>query len=166
MPILSAEATIKYTRFWGVKAVHVENVPQGDLPQLFGDMFGWQEQVSSVASVYNNLPAVDRHHAALLAHNYGEASAIDYFGSRYGLPRAISGHNQYGLWGPRDYTGDVVVAIGFTEARLRQSFGEVVPSAQLSPRYAIPEETKLTVYVCRGPKESLRSSWSQWRYLN
>ncbi len=166
MPILSANATIKYSRFWDVKAVHVENVPQGDLPQLFGDMFGWQEQVSSVASVYNNLPAADRHHAALLAHNYGEASAIDYFGPRYGLPRAISGHNQYGLWGPRDYTGDVVVAIGFTEARLQESFVEVVPSAQLSPRYAIPEETNLTVYVCRGPKESLQSSWSQWRYLN
>jgi hypothetical protein len=121
---------------------------------------------SSVASVYNNLPAADRHHAALLAHNYGEASATDYFGPRYGLPRAISGHNQYGLWGPRDYTGDVVVAIGFTEARLQESFVEVVPSAQLSPRYAIPEETNLTVYVCRGPKESLQSSWSQWRYLN
>jgi Dolichyl-phosphate-mannose-protein mannosyltransferase len=166
MPILSVDATIQYARFWDVKVVHVENVPQGDLPQLFGDMFGWQEQVASVASVYNSLPAVDRRQAAVLAYNYGEASAIDYFGPRYGLPRAISGHNQYGLWGPRDYTGEVVVAIGFTKERLRQSFGEVVPSSHLSPRYAIPEETNLTVYVCRRPKESLQSSWSQWPYLN
>jgi hypothetical protein len=166
MPILSVGATIKYARFWDVKAVQVENVPQGDLPQLFGDMFGWQEQVGSVASVYNSLPAMDRRQAAVLAYNYGEASAIDYFGPRYGLPRAISGHNQYGLWGPRDYTGEVVVAIGFTNARLRQSFEEVVPSAHLSPRYAMPEETNLTVYVCRRPKKSLQSSWSQWRYLN
>jgi hypothetical protein len=166
MPILSVDATIKYTRFWDVQAVHVENVPQGELPQLFGDMFGWQEQVSSVASVYNNLPPGDRRRAALLAYNYGEASAIDYFGSRFGLPKAISGHNQYGLWGPRDYTGDVVIAIGFTEARLRQAFGDVVPSAQLSPRYAMPEETNFTVYVCRRPKQSLQMSWSQWRYLD
>jgi Dolichyl-phosphate-mannose-protein mannosyltransferase len=166
MPILSVDATIRYTRFWDVKAVHVENVPQGDLPQLFGDMFGWQEQVGSVASVYNNLPPADRLQAAVLAYNYGEASAIDYFGPRYGLPRAISGHNQYGLWGPRDYSGEVVVAIGFTKERLSQSFGEVVPSAHLSPRYAIPEESNLTVYVCRRPKHSLPSSWSQWRYLN
>ena len=166
MPILSVDDTIKYTRFWDVKAVNVENVPQGDLPQLFGDMFGWQEQVGSVASVYNSLPAVDRRQAAVLAYNYGEASAIDYFGPRYGLPRAISGQNQYGLWGPRDYTGEVVVAIGFTKERLLQSFGEVVPSAHLSPRYALPEETNLTVYVCRRPRESLQSSWSQWRYLN
>ena len=166
MPILSVDATIKYTRFWDVQAVHVENVPQGDLPQLFGDMFGWQEQVRSIAFVYTSLPAGDRRQAAVFAYNYGEASAIDYFGPRYGLPRAISGHNQYGLWGPRDYTGEIVIAIGFTEARLRQSFGEVVPSAHLSPQHAMPEETNLTVYVCQRPKKSLQTSWSEWRYLN
>ncbi len=166
MPILPVEATIWYTRFWDVKAVHVENVPQGDLPQLFGDMFGWQEQVAAVASVYRQLPAADRARAAIFAYNYGEAGAVDYFGPRYGLPRAISGHNQYGLWGPRDYTGQVVVAIGFTEARLRQSFEEVIAAAYVSPRYAIPEESNLRVYVCRHPRQSLQASWSQWRYLN
>ena len=166
MPVLPVEATIRYTRFWDVKAVRVENVPQGDLPQLFGDMFGWQEQVASVASVYSQLPAADRARAAIFAYNYGEASAVDYFGPRYGLPKAISGHNQYGLWGPREYTGEVVVAIGFTEARLRQSFDEVTAAAQVSPLYALPEESNLTVYVCRHPKQSLQASWAAWRYLN
>ncbi len=166
MPVLSVEDTISYTRFWDVKAVHVENVPQGDLPQLFGDMFGWQEQVATVASVYSQLPASDRGRAAIFAYNYGEAGAVDYFGPRYGLPRAISGHNQYGLWGPREYAGQIVVAIGFTEARLRQSFEEVIAAAQVSPRYALPEESNLTVYVCRHPRQSLQASWSQWRYLN
>ncbi len=166
MPILPVEATIKYANFWDVKAVHVENVPQGDLPQLFGDMFGWQEQVAAVASVYRQLPAADRARAAIFAYNYGEAGAVDYFGPRYGLPRAISGHNQYGLWGPREYTGEVVVAIGFTGNRLRQSFEEVTAAAHVSPRYALPEESNLTVYVCRHPRQSLQASWSQWRYLN
>jgi hypothetical protein len=36
----------------------------------------------------------------------------------------------------------------------------------VSPRYAMPEETNLTVYVCRHPKQSLQASWPQWRYLN
>jgi hypothetical protein len=166
MPILSVEATIAYTRFWDVKAVHVENVPQGDLPQLFGDMFGWPEQVAGVASVYNGLPTTERGRAAILAYNYGEASAIDYFGRRYALPKAISGHNQYGLWGPRNYTGETVVAIGFTEARLRQFFAEVTPAANVSPRYAMPEETNLTIFICRHPKTSFQESWEKWKYLN
>jgi len=166
MSVLPVEATIGYTRYWNVKAVRVENVPQGDLPQLFGDMFGWQEQVSAIATVYSQLPAEDRTRAAIFAYNYGEASAIDYFGPHYGLPKAISGENQYGLWGPRNYTGEVVIAIGFTEVRLLQSFEEVTAAAHVSPRYAMPEETNLTVYVCRHPKQSLQASWPQWRYLN
>jgi hypothetical protein len=166
MSVLPVEATIGYTRYWNVKAVRVENVPQGDLPQLFGDMFGWEEQVSAVATVYGQLPAADRTRAAIFAYNYGEASAIDYFGPRYGLPKAISGENQYGLWGPRNYTGEVVIAIGFTEGRLLQSFEEVTAAAHVSPPYAMPEETNLTVYVCRHPKQSLQASWPQWRYLN
>jgi hypothetical protein len=166
MPILSVDATIAYARFWDVKAVRVENVPQGELPQLFGDMFGWQEQAAGVASVYKRLPAAERESAAVFAYNYGEAGAIDYFGGRYGLPKAISGHNQYGLWGPGNYSGEVVVAIGFTESRLRQFFSEVTPVANISPRYAMPEETNLTVFVCRRPKSSFQGSWGNWKYLN
>jgi 4-amino-4-deoxy-L-arabinose transferase-like glycosyltransferase len=166
MPMLSVDATIAYARFWDVKAVRVENVPQGDLPQLFGDMFGWQEQAAGVASVYNGLPAAERPRAAVFAYNYGEAGAIDYFGGRYGLPKAISGHNQYGLWGPGNYSGEVIVAIGFTESRLRQFFAEVTPAANLSPRYAMPEETNLTIFVCRRPKSSFQESWAHWKYLN
>jgi hypothetical protein len=112
------------------------------------------------------LPAAERARAAILAYNYGEASAIDYFGDRYALPKAISGHNQYGLWGPRNYTGETVVAIGFTEARLRQFFSEVIPAANVSPRYAMPEETNLTVFICRHPKTSFQESWEKWTYLN
>ena len=33
--------------------------------------------------------------------NYGEAAAIDVFGRRLGLPPAISGHNNYYIWGPQ-----------------------------------------------------------------
>jgi hypothetical protein len=166
VPVLPVEAAIKYNRFWDVKAVHVENVPQGDLPQLFGDMMGWEQQVSAVASVYNGLLPADRQNAAILGYNYGEASAIDYFGKQYGLPEAISGHNQYGLWGPRGNSGQVVVAIGFTQAQLQKDFGDVRPAVAISPAYAIPEESHLTIYVCRRPRASLQELWNQLTYYN
>src|ERR1700745_2472994 len=107
MPILPVEATIRYTRFWDVHAVHVENVSVSELPQLFADMFGWQEQVLSVAGVYKALPEAERAQAVVLAFNCGEASAVDYFGSKLGLRPAISGHNPYGLWGPVASSGQV-----------------------------------------------------------
>jgi hypothetical protein len=166
MPILPVETAIRYTRFWDVQAIRVENVPQGALPQLFGDMFAWQEQVRAVAGVYHALPESERAQAVVFAYNFGEASAINYFGSKLGLPQAISGHNQYGLWGPGAVTGQVAVAIGFTEPQLRQFYDEVTPAAIVSPQYAMPEETGLTIFVCRRSQKSLQESWAKWKYLN
>jgi len=165
MPILPVEAAIRYCRFWDVQSIHVENVPQGDLPQLFGDMFGWEEQVASIASVYLQLSSAEQRQAAILAYNYGEASAVDYFGPRYGLPAAISGHNQYGLWGPGRASGNVVIAIGFREDALHAYFEEVVPAASVSPAYALPEESGLTIFVCRRAKLGLDRLWPQLKWL-
>ena len=85
---------------------------------------------------------------------------------RYGLPKAVSGHNQYGAWGPRGASGDVVVAIGFTKERLDRAFGDLQPSETISPAYALPEESGLTIYICRQPRKSLSSSWNEWTYLD
>lgn len=165
MPLLPVEKAAAYCRFWKVQSIHVENVPQGDLPQLFGDMFGWPEQVAAVSRVYQALPRRERARTAILAYNYGEAGAIDYLGPRYGLPKALSGHNQYALWGPRDYTGEIVIAVGFTEEKLRRYFGEVTPAAQVSPLHAIPEERGVTIFVCRKPRMSLRAMWPSLSWL-
>jgi len=166
MPILPVDSAIRYSRFWGVKAVRVENVPQGDLPQLFGDMFGWEGQVAAVARAYQSLPREEQARCALLAYNFGEAAAIDYFGPRYGLPKAISGHNQYGLWGPRGYSGECVIAIGYTQGALQEFFSEVQPTEKITSRYAIPEEANLTIYLCRKPRMSLEKAWPKLRWLN
>jgi 4-amino-4-deoxy-L-arabinose transferase-like glycosyltransferase len=166
MPILPVATAVKYCAFWGVQDIKVENVPLNSLPQLFGDMFGWQEQVQSLARAVHTLSPTDQSRVTLLAYNYGEAGAIDYFGKRYGLREAISGHNQYGYWGPRGATGEVVVAIGFTQDRLQQAFADVKPVETISPAYALPEESGLTIYICRQPRENLSASWNEWTYLN
>jgi 4-amino-4-deoxy-L-arabinose transferase-like glycosyltransferase len=166
MPILPVATAVKYCAFFAVQDVKVENVPLNSLPQLFGDMFGWQEQVQAIARAVYSVPDDQRAQVTLLAYNYGEAGAIDYFGKRYGLPRAISGHNQYGAWGPRGASGDVVVAIGFTRERLDRAFGEVQAFETISPEYALPEESGLTIYICRQPRKDLSTSWSEWTYLD
>ncbi|HXT73356.1 MAG TPA: glycosyltransferase family 39 protein [Candidatus Angelobacter sp.] len=165
MPILPVDAAVRYSRFWDVDAIHPENIPLGKLPQLFGDMYGWRHQVQAIAKVFDALPAADREQCAILALNYGEASAVDYLGPAYHLPPAISGHNQYGLWGPRGYTGNVVITIGYTEDQLRNIFGEVTLAARISPPYAIPEESNLPIYICRKPEAPLPQMWPSLRWL-
>jgi hypothetical protein len=166
MPILPVPTAVKYCAFFGVQDVKVENVPLNSLPQLFGDMFGWQEQVQAMARAVRSLPAAEQASVTLLAYNYGEAGAIDYFGKHYGLPKAISGHNQYGAWGARGASGDVVIAIGFTKERLDRAFSEVTAFETINPEYALPEESGLTIYICRQPRKNLTSSWNEWTYLD
>jgi Dolichyl-phosphate-mannose-protein mannosyltransferase len=165
MPILPAEYAVKYCRFWNVESVHVETMPLGELPQFFADMYGWPEQVDAVASVFNALSPEDREKCAVLAYNYGEAGAIDYLGPARGLPKAISGHNQYALWGPGGYSGDVVIAIGFSQEQLREIFDDVRPATKVTSHYAMPEETNLTVFICRRPKRTLEDMWAKLHWL-
>jgi hypothetical protein len=75
-----------------------------ELTEHFHKQFGWENQAAVVARVYNGLPEADRERATILAGNYGEAGAIDFFGPRYGLPKSISGHHSYYVWGPRGAT--------------------------------------------------------------
>lgn len=116
------------------------------------------------------MPACRRRNAgelrSILAYNYGEAGAIDYLGGQYGLPRAISGHNQYGLWGPQGHSAETVLAIGFDRAQLERFFGDVRPANAVDPPHAMPEESDLIVYVCRKPRASFEKTWTQWRYLS
>ena len=159
MPVLPVGAAVRYARFWGVQDVRVEVQIEGDLPQLFADQFGWENQVATAAAALRRLPAEEQQRATLLIGAYGEAAAVDYFGARYGLPKAVCAENAYYLWGPRDAPNDVVIAYGINRQKLGQVFGEIVEVDLIRSPYAMPEETNLSVYVCRKPKMTLRQAW-------
>jgi hypothetical protein len=71
-----------------------------------------------------------------------------------GLPRAISGHNSYWLWGPPELRGDPVIAIGIDPKKLRRYFGRVELAATAPHRYAVHYEAVRPIYLCRDPKVS------------
>jgi len=159
LPMLPVEATASYAKFWRADAVKVESPDSGRLPQLFAEMFGWQNQAATVARVYHSLSAEDQVKCAILAGNFGEAGAIDFFAQRYGLPKAISGNNSYYLWGPRNYSGEVMVSIGVPRRELEALFGQVEQAATIVNKYAVPDEANLPVYICRKPKMPVREAW-------
>lgn len=163
VPVLSPERLIRYSTALGVQAPQEERQAQVAMSQHFADRFGWENLVATVARVYHSLPSDDRARATILTGNYGEAGAIDFFGRRHGLPKAISGHNNYWLWGPRDARGDVVIAVGVSRHRLDQLFNEVVQADTVTSDYAMAFETNLPVYVCHRPKRPLTEAWPTLR---
>lgn len=135
------------------------------LPQLYADMFGWENMAATVARVYQSLPAADREDCAILAGNYGEAGAIDYFGSALGLPKAISGHNSYFYWGPRGYSGACVIIFGERSNEFITYFGDVQRAATITSRHAMPNEREVPVYVCHSPRAPLSALWPRFKMI-
>jgi hypothetical protein len=121
--------------------------------------------VARVAEVYHSLPPDERRKAAVFANNYGEAGAVDFFGPRYGLPKAISRHQSYYLWGPRDYTGEIIIVLGDRRENAEKVCESVEERAEVNHPLSMREE-KYKILVCRRTKKPLPEIWPQLRVWN
>jgi hypothetical protein len=159
LPALPVETFVRYQEALGLEPPRTEKLSLGRLPQHYADMFGWEEMTEVVAGVYRSLPEEERARCAVFASNYGEAGAIDFFGPARGLPKALSGHQNYFLWGPRDYTGECVITVSEELEDVRKSFDSVEPAAVFTHPYVLPHENNTPVLVARRPKKPLREIW-------
>jgi len=165
-PLLPLPAFLAYERVFDVRGIKMEKHPEGRVPQHFADQLGWQTLASTVATAYERLTPSERSQAVVLTQDYGQASAVDFFGPKFNLPRAISGHNNYYLYGTRGASGSVVLAIGIDRARLRQEFRRIDRVATYHDDYVLPDFNDLAVYKCTGPIRPLAAWWpSQKRYI-
>lgn len=57
----------------------------------YKDEIGWPELANQTARAWNSLPATERADRVVLAGNYGEASALEFYGPGRGLPQVLSG---------------------------------------------------------------------------
>jgi hypothetical protein len=134
------------------------------LMQMLSDEFGWPDLARDVESAYGALPPSDRGKAAIFASNYGDAAAIDFFGR--GLPPALSGNNQYYLWGPRGYDGSVVLAVNVDVAQWSRicDSARIVATFGTSP-YAMPYEQNRPIVLCRGMHPPLPQLWPAFKHF-
>lgn len=159
-PILSPDDAIGYQKKLGIEPPKAENQSTGPLPQYFADEFGWREMAEETARVYNSLSPDDRARTAIFANNYGEAGAIDFFGPRLGLPKAICNHQSYWLWGPRDYDGSIVIVLGSDGTGDREHFATVEAVGRVEHPYSRRDE-HFDIFLCRGFTGDLRTAWPQ-----
>jgi hypothetical protein len=160
VPILPPAKLVAYMRGIGLQLPRTETSHTAALPQIFADQFGWQEMAASVGHVYNHLRPEDKERAAIFCQNYGEAGAIDFFGPKFGLPPAISGHQNYFLWGPRDWTGEVALVLDTRDEGAREQFASVEDLGQIvSSPWAMPFERRMHIYLCHDLKTSVQEFW-------
>jgi hypothetical protein len=138
IPILPLETYLHYQEKTGLAPPATEKSHlRSPLPQYYSDDLGWPQMTADAARVYNSLPPAERAETAIFCQNYGQAGAIDFFGPKYGLPKAISPHQSYFLWGPRNYTGQSMIVLGDTRANLEQYFQQVTRAGSFGQPYAL-----------------------------
>jgi hypothetical protein len=157
-PVLPAESYVRYQKAIGLEPPKAENQPTGPLPQHFADEFGWEEMALEVARVYHELPPEQRAATAIFANSYGQAGAIDFFGKKYGLPKAISNHQSYWLWGPGHYTGESVIVLGSDGSGDREHFASVEAIGRTYHRYSRRDE-HFEIFLCRDLNTTLPALW-------
>ena len=174
LPLLPPDELIRYQQTLGIRPPRDYVGEAGRLQEFFADMFGWEEMVRQVAAVYRTLPPEEQKRAAIFTVNYGEAAAIDFFGPRYGLPKAICPNQSYFYWGPRQYTGDVVLILGINDDVLnagdnRQRGEALFRSVTYGPRVEHPYSLKWEHYpivIARGLKQPLAQLWPRLKFWN
>ena len=111
-----------------------------------------------IARVYHTLTPAEQAKTAIFSNGWGEAAAVDFFGPKYGLPRAVSKHNSYWTWGPRDYTGEIVIVLRSDGRGDREHFASVTEVGRVAHPYSRRDE-HFVIFLCRGLKGDLRALW-------
>ena len=132
-----------------------------------GETVGWPRFAATLAGARDALPRPDRARAVVLTGNYGEAAAVDRYGPALGLPRAYSGHNAYGEWGPPPERPGPVLAVGVPRPLLHRLFASVRPVARIDNGVDVDnDEQGATVWLCSGRRETWRAAWPLIRHLS
>jgi hypothetical protein len=167
VPVLNVDQFLAYQQKLPVKVPRSEHSHmRAALPQHYADQFGWPEIVSETALAWSRIPPEQRKDCGIFAQDYGQAGAIDFFGPRYGLPPALSGHQSWYLWGPRGYSGNCLVVLDDDEETLQSNFNyvEFVGRSANNP-YAL--EREIPVFICKAGKHGPMSEWwphiKKWR---
>lgn len=166
VPMLSIDRFIAYMDTLPFKLPRTEHSHMSAaLPQHYADQFGWEEMTAMTAQAWSRIKPEERHDCAIFAQDYGQAGAIDFFGRRYGLPPALSGHQTYFLWGPRGYSGNCLIVLDDRKEVLEEKFEHVEYVGSSDSPYAL--ERNVPVFICKGAKfGSLAQIWPQlkkWR---
>jgi hypothetical protein len=165
VPILRPDSLIRYMSALGLE-FRLEKGKSAKLPQWFADRFGWEELASEVTRVCDTLAPVERRHAAIFAGAYGPAGAIEFFGPRDRLPRVISTHNSYFLWGPGPDADSIRVLVTVLVGRdeLERYFDDVQLGGLRECAYCMDYESRVPIYIARRPKGGLAEGWPGWKH--
>jgi hypothetical protein len=131
------------------------------------EMIGWQELTAQIAQIYADIPQFEKPKTVILAGNYGEAGALDLYGSEYDLPPVISGSNSLWQRGYGNFEPESVIVVGFERQYADHFFKVCKQVGTISNQYGVRNEESsfhTSLFICHQPRQSWEVLWTdmQW----
>ena len=131
-----------------------------------GETIGWPAYVREIGAVYATMPPARRASTIVLASNYGEAGAVDRFGSADGLPAAYGVHNGFWYWGPPPASATAAVAVGFDRATLARMCGRLRLAGRLDNHLGVADDEQgAPIWMCSAQRAPWPVLWPGLRVL-
>jgi hypothetical protein len=126
------------------------------------ETIGWEPFTDQVNAVVESIPAGQRADAVIFTGNYGEAGALEFYGSPADV---YSGHNGFGDWGPPPESAAPVVVVGYRDPTA--SFVGCDQAAVVDNGLDVDnEEQGASIWLCDGPRGGWAAAWSDLTHLS
>ena len=139
------------------------------LPQDYADMRGWREMADKTWAAYQSLPAAVRRHTLIKCDNYGQASAINYYGRRRAMPLAHSFNGSFLYWYPvRPDWQAIILVDDEPDAELMAHFASCRPVSRVLDPYAREKGTVISIgikpdsLIIRRANGEHRAALAEW----
>jgi len=115
----------------------------------------WKETMRQLKSVYDSLPANEKQNCLIWGKHYGQAGAVNLFGSDYNLPKAFSYHGSFYNWAPNGQMPETIIALSYQVGDFFNPYFEEVIQVRTiyNPYSDNEEELYQKIYICKKPKQ-------------
>lgn len=109
---------------------------------FYKDEIGWPELVDETAAAWRRLTPHERAEGAIVARNYGEASALEHYGPSRGLPPPLSGHLSWQYWRPARLPERFALLVGFDRQEIHRMCRSARRLAVVDNRWHLDNEER------------------------
>lgn len=132
------------------------------------EMVGWDDLAIQVSAIYQSIPEAEKPNTVVLAGNYGEAGALDFYARQYSLPPVISGADSFWYRGYGSPEPQTVIVVGFERGYVDNFFKACTSSGTVSNRFDVRNEESSRhtgLYVCSQPRRPSSEMWQQMQWF-
>jgi len=127
---------------------------------------GWEQLVSTVASIRDSLPPEQQTNMGIVVGNYGEQGALEMFGPAYHLPPPISLTNSAWLRGYPAQPPATLIVVGVSRNGVEKIFTGCRLAGHNGNREGVKNEESQDhpdIFVCASPRLSWPEFWKKYQ---